>query len=93
MTNAETSVAASVAAGRPLRALYAGNARSVMQRGWRATKSSNWMIVVSGFFEPIFYLLSMGLGLGALIFWLYYRNYLMGTEHILPTAWRNGLMH
>ena len=37
MTNAETSVAASVAATRPLRALYAGNARSVMQRGWRAT--------------------------------------------------------
>jgi hypothetical protein len=31
------------------------------------------------------------LGLGAVIFWLYYRNYLMGTEHILPTAWRNGL--
>lgn len=31
------------------------------------------------------------LGLGALIFWLYYRNYLMGTEYILPTAWRNGL--
>ncbi|TFD47067.1 ABC transporter [Cryobacterium sp. Sr8] len=50
-----------------MRALYAGNARSVMQRGWRATRSSNWMIVVSGFFEPIFYLLSMGLGLGALI--------------------------
>ena len=67
MTNAETSVAASVVASRPLRALYAGNARSVMQRGWRATKSSTWMIVVSGFFEPIFYLLSMGLGLGALI--------------------------
>ena len=67
MTDSDTSVAASVAAGRPLRALYAGNARSVMQRGWRATRSSNWMIVVSGFFEPIFYLLSMGLGLGALI--------------------------
>jgi hypothetical protein len=31
------------------------------------------------------------LGLGAVIFWLYYRNYLMGTEHILPAMWRNGL--
>ncbi len=30
-------------------------------------------------------------GLGVLIFWLYYRNYLMGTEHILPAGWRNGL--
>jgi len=67
MTDADVSVAASVAATRPLRALYAGNARSVMQRGWRATRSSNWLIIVSGFFEPIFYLLSMGLGLGALI--------------------------
>ena len=26
-----------------------------------------WMILVSGFFEPLFYLLSIGLGLGALI--------------------------
>lgn len=31
------------------------------------------------------------LALGGLIFWLYYRNYLMGTEHILPAAWHNGL--
>ena len=31
------------------------------------------------------------IGLGALIFWLYYRNYLMGTAHILPAAWRNGM--
>ena len=49
------------------RAVYAGNARSVMRRGYLATKSSNWAIVLSGFFEPVFYLLSMGLGLGALI--------------------------
>ncbi len=67
MTDLDSSLAASVAEGRPLRSLYAGNARSVMQRGWRATKSTNWMVVLSGFFEPIFYLLSMGLGLGALI--------------------------
>jgi len=26
-----------------------------------------WMVIVSGFFEPLFYLLSIGLGLGALI--------------------------
>ena len=52
---------------RPLGALYAGNARSVMLRGWRATASTNWLVMLSGFFEPIFYLLSMGLGLGALV--------------------------
>lgn len=28
--------------------------------------------------------------LGVLIFCLYYRNYLIGTEAILPAAWRNG---
>ena len=27
--------------------------------------------------------------LGVLIFWLYYRNYLLGTEFILPAMWRN----
>jgi len=27
--------------------------------------------------------------LGGLIFWLYYRNYLLGTQFILPTEWRN----
>jgi lipooligosaccharide transport system permease protein len=51
----------------PVRALYAGNARSVMQRGWSATRSTNWLVIVSGFFEPIFYLLSLGIGFGALV--------------------------
>jgi hypothetical protein len=31
--------------------------------------------------------------LGALVFWLYYRNYLMGTEHILPGMWHNPVIH
>jgi lipooligosaccharide transport system permease protein len=48
-------------------ALYAGNARSVMARGLLATKSTNYGVVLSGFFEPVFYLLSMGLGLGTLV--------------------------
>jgi lipooligosaccharide transport system permease protein len=48
-------------------ALYAGNARSVIRRGFLATKSSNYLVVLSGFFEPVFYLLSLGLGLGALV--------------------------
>jgi hypothetical protein len=29
------------------------------------------------------------IGLGVLIFWLYYRNYLLGTQYILPPSWRN----
>lgn len=48
-------------------ALYAGNARAVIGRGLLATKSSNWLIIVSGFFEPVLYLLSFGLGLGTLV--------------------------
>lgn len=28
--------------------------------------------------------------LGGLIFWLYYRNYIVGTDAILPTAWHNA---
>lgn len=50
-----------------VRALYAGNARSVLTRGLLAARSSTWVVVVSGFFEPVFYLLAMGVGLGSYI--------------------------
>src|SRR5690606_34871739 len=52
---------------RLLPSLYAGNARSVMQRGWIATAQTNWLVMLSGFVEPIFYLLAMGIGLGSLV--------------------------
>jgi lipooligosaccharide transport system permease protein len=52
---------------RPLSALYARNARSVIERGFRVIKSQNWIILISGFFEPVFYLLSLGIGLGGLV--------------------------
>ncbi|MFC5790946.1 ABC transporter [Agromyces tardus] len=52
---------------RGVGALYAGNSRAVMYRGWRATRSTNWLVMLSGLFEPIFYLLSLGIGLGALV--------------------------
>lgn len=48
-------------------ALYAGNARAVLGRALLATRSSTWMVVLSGFFEPVFYLLAMGYGLGTYI--------------------------
>jgi lipooligosaccharide transport system permease protein len=50
-----------------LAGLYAGNARAVVGRGVLASKSSNAIVIISGFFEPIFYLLSLGVGLGGLI--------------------------
>ncbi len=48
-------------------ALYGRNARSVVERGFAVIRHQNWAIMVSGFFEPVFYLLAMGLGLGGLV--------------------------
>jgi len=48
-------------------ALYARNARSVVARGLQATRSTNWLVMLSGFFEPVFYLFAMGVGLGTYI--------------------------
>ena len=68
MTGLEVRTTARASARRrPWGALYAGNARSVMYRGWIATKSTNWLVVVSGVFEPVFYLLSLGIGLGTFV--------------------------
>lgn len=50
-----------------VRALWAGNPQAVVQRGLIAARSSSWVVVLSGFFEPVFYLASMGIGLGFLI--------------------------
>ena len=36
--------------------VYSRNVRAVVARGLMATKSSNWMVMVSGFFEPVLYL-------------------------------------
>jgi hypothetical protein len=32
------------------------------------------------------------LGLGLVVFWLYYRNYVLGTESIVPPFWRNAVL-
>jgi lipooligosaccharide transport system permease protein len=43
-----------------------GAVGAVVQRDLMAAKR-NWIIPLSGFFEPLFYLLSLGVGLGALV--------------------------
>ncbi|WES66272.1 ABC transporter permease [Microbacter sp. GSS18] len=53
--------------GGGVRALWAGNPQAVIQRGLIAARSSSWVVVLSGFFEPVFYLASMGIGLGSMI--------------------------
>ena len=67
MTFVDHALEHRAAGRRGVGALYAGNSRSVMYRGWRATRSTNWLVMVSGMFEPVFYLLSLGIGLGALV--------------------------
>ncbi|MGH4024443.1 MAG: ABC transporter permease [Pseudonocardiaceae bacterium] len=47
-------------------ALYAGRARMLILRSSVASRSA-WLAIVSGFFEPIFFLLAMGQGLGSLV--------------------------
>jgi lipooligosaccharide transport system permease protein len=47
-------------------ALYAGRARMLILRGFLASRSA-WLAIFSGFFEPLFFLVAMGQGLGSLI--------------------------
>ncbi|MFM6979970.1 MAG: ABC transporter permease [Micrococcales bacterium] len=54
-------------AGKPLAGQWSGRPQVMLERALFALKSSTWFVVLSGFFEPVFYLLSFGLGLGALI--------------------------
>ena len=49
------------------RGLYAGNARAVIERGFRVIRNQNWGVIATGFFEPVLYLLAMGIGMGALV--------------------------
>ncbi|REJ08235.1 ABC transporter [Microbacterium bovistercoris] len=66
MTTREMTDAPRVRAGG-VRALWAGNPWSVVLRGLIAARSSSFVVILSGFFEPVLYLASMGIGLGALI--------------------------
>jgi lipooligosaccharide transport system permease protein len=47
-------------------ALYAGRARMIVVRSTLASRRV-WLAVVSGFFEPVFFLVAMGQGLGSLV--------------------------
>jgi lipooligosaccharide transport system permease protein len=47
--------------------LYSGRSLTLIERGFKAFKSSNWLIVLSGFVEPVLYLMAFGFGIGQLI--------------------------
>lgn len=46
---------------------YSGRPQQVLLRNWLGFKSSAWIAVISGFFEPVLYLLSFGYGIGELV--------------------------
>ncbi|WP_373298234.1 ABC transporter permease [Nakamurella endophytica] len=46
--------------------LYARRSRVLLERSLRVYRRS-WMVILSGFFEPVFYLLALGQGLGSLV--------------------------
>ena len=53
--------------GRLGEGIYAGRSRAVLERSWIAFKSSTWMVVLSGFVEPLLNLVVFGFGVGNFI--------------------------
>src|SRR5215472_5549447 len=45
---------------------YAGRANVLVRRAFLVNRRG-WMTIVSGFFEPVFYLLALGVGFGKLV--------------------------
>ncbi|NQD89356.1 ABC transporter permease [Paenarthrobacter sp. CM16] len=59
--------ATDLARERKFGSLYSRNAKAVVGRGLMAAKSSTWLVMVSGFFEPVLFLLAMGVGMGSIV--------------------------
>jgi lipooligosaccharide transport system permease protein len=51
----------------PPQVLQARRPHRMLERQWIVNRRGGWMIVLSGFFEPLFYLLSIRVGFGALV--------------------------
>ncbi len=70
LINTTVDTAIAIAEKRAMRrgsGVYSGRSRVVLERGFYALKSSTWMVVASGFVEPVFYLLAFGYGIGQFI--------------------------
>ena len=59
-------MAAMIARVLPAPVAGVGRARLLVERNLMVYRRT-WLVVVSGFFEPLFYLLSIGVGIGALV--------------------------
>ena len=53
--------------GKPAEGIYSGRARVVLERSWLQFKSSAWIVVLSGFIEPLLNLVVFGYGVGNFI--------------------------
>jgi lipooligosaccharide transport system permease protein len=70
ITHALITQAVAIAEKRAKRSgasVYSGRAMVMIERALYAAKSSNWLIIVSGFVEPVLYLMAFGFGIGQLI--------------------------
>lgn len=70
ITQIATSLAVQIAqkrSGKLGSGVYSGRASKLVERNFLAFKTSNWLVIVSGFVEPVFYLLAFGFGIGKLI--------------------------
>jgi len=74
--------------------LYAGRPNVLLERSMLVYRRS-WMIIVSGFVEPLFYLLSFGSGLGALVGGVHAPNGhpLTYAEYIAPALLASSAMN
>ncbi|MET4619778.1 lipooligosaccharide transport system permease protein [Arthrobacter sp. 2762] len=59
--------ATDIARERKFGPLYSRNAKAVVARGLMAAKSTTWLVLLSGFFEPVLFLLAMGVGMGSIV--------------------------
>ena len=53
--------------GRKGEGVYSGRSRVVLERSWIQFKSSAWLVVLSGFIEPLLNLVVFGFGVGQFI--------------------------
>lgn len=51
----------------PPQVWYARRPHRFLERHWLVNRSGSWMILLSGFFEPVFYLLSIRVGFSTLV--------------------------
>ena len=58
---------AELRAGKIGERYYSGRSRAILERSFIAFRSSTWIVILSGFIEPVLYLFSFGYGVGKFV--------------------------